>query len=99
MRDECHVNVHAGIRPAARDHPLHHRHLTWWWTRFSYLRGGMREPDGCAELNSGIMTGSPSPIRHSLIVSRGLRGITRAHHPGNMRTPSVGAASICSASR
>ena len=26
MRDECHVNVHAGIRPAARDHPLHHRH-------------------------------------------------------------------------
>ena len=26
MRDECHVNVHAGIRPAARDHPLQHRH-------------------------------------------------------------------------
>jgi hypothetical protein len=26
VRDECHVNVQAGIRPAARDHPLHHRH-------------------------------------------------------------------------
>ena len=26
MRDDCHVNVQAGIRPAARDHPLHHRH-------------------------------------------------------------------------
>ena len=26
VRDKCHVNAQVGIRPAARDHPLHHRH-------------------------------------------------------------------------